>query len=264
MKNIKNIILGIVKYIPDITRDEMINVGLVMHSPEDKLLKAKFTKNYKRVKEFDDEIEIEIFKEFISQMENEFNMDLFSINDDISYTDPDLIKKLSYNYINQFNFHIKRISYEISNLHQEFEGLCKFYLNYDYDKKLRLKKEEKIQYVHRFFKMNKIEYETIKLNSFKGVYKENLNPDFKVNNNLIKMFKFEDSNYKGLLDTVKAWALNSIELKEMGYKVIFTIDDYAQNDQTKRYRNILETHGPVYDGISDDNLIRSLKSDYIS
>ena len=72
------------KYVPDYERDERINVAVVLHSPEDKFMSIKIIENWRRLKEFDDELDINFMKSYLKTVEEQFNYN-FRKNDTILY-----------------------------------------------------------------------------------------------------------------------------------------------------------------------------------
>jgi len=254
----RNLILAVVKYVPDFDRNEIINVGVILHSPKDQYLKSSFVKNLNRISKFDDELDIDFFKLYTETLNEEFSYSLRLFENKYDISDELLVKKLSQNYVNQFVFDIKNVQLETNSLDKTFDQYSKFMLHYDYDKKSRLKKNEKLELVKEFFSFNSIEFEILGQNKLKGRFDEFLNPELKIDNILIKIFRFDESNYRNFTDQVKAWAFNSKELDTMGYKVVFVIEDDINNDYTHRYKQILESYSDVYYNFNDENLLKLL------
>lgn len=254
----RNLILAVVKYVPDFERNEIINVGVILHSPKDQYLKSTFVKNLSRISRFDDELDIAFFKIYTETLEEEFSYSFRLSENNYDVKDETLVQKLSQNYVNQFVFDIKSVTLDTESLDKTFDSYSKFMLHYDYDKKSRLKKDEKLKLVKQFFSFNNIEFEIVGQNKLKGRYNEFLNPELKIDNILIKIFRFDESNYRNFTDQVKAWAFNSKELKELGYKVVFVIEDDINNEYTNRYKQILETYTDVYYNFNDLGLINLL------
>ena len=92
------------KYVPNYERGERINVAVVLHSPEDKYMSIKIIENWRRLKEFDDELDIKFMK---------FNYNLIS-SSSINIKDENLLEKMTQYYINQFVFVINEIAIETS------------------------------------------------------------------------------------------------------------------------------------------------------
>lgn len=245
-----NAYLATIQYIPDIDRNERLNVGVVLHCPKLEYLEFGFIKNKKRLTSFDDELDIEFFEIYIEGIKNEFKNDIYN---QLDIKKEGLLDKLSYNYVNQFQFIIERISVS-EDIKTEFENLKKLKLHYDYKKKDRLTAKQKFDVISRNFLETNIKINVVKHGEVFGKFDENLNFDFKIDNTYVKIFEFSNNNYKHLVSQIKVWIYNSKNNLEPN--MFFLVIDNVQNEITKNLIHELEkTNKNVFRGYEDSNLI---------
>lgn len=53
----------LVRYVPDMVRDEGLNIGLLLHSPEEDYLDCLFTDDFRRIKRFHQQADLEFLRE---------------------------------------------------------------------------------------------------------------------------------------------------------------------------------------------------------
>ncbi len=250
MKKDKRAVLGTIYYMPNIDRKERINVGVVLHSPEDNFLKIEFIDKLHRLKVFDDELDLDFFKLYSKAIENEFTNDFFKPIDIFDY---DLIKKKSYNYVNLFRFEIEDILV-YDQIEKVYADSKKRKLHYDFDKEDRLTPLQKNKIiVSSYYK----EYESdIKYQPFiDGLFDEKINFDFEIFDIKVKLFEFNKNNYKHYPNQIKSWLFNA---KNSQKNIIFIIEDNVNNETTAKMKNYLIeklVNTPVFMGYNDKELI---------
>ncbi len=62
-KNMKECSLYLVHYVPDLVRGEFLNIGLLLHSPEEKFLGCLFTEDLRRVRRFHPKADLDFLRE---------------------------------------------------------------------------------------------------------------------------------------------------------------------------------------------------------
>lgn len=129
----RNVKYALMQYVPSFERDERINVAVILHSTSDKYLSIKLIENWKRLKEFDDEIDIDFMKNYLKTFKEQFSYNPLNVNE-IDIDDEMLVEKMTQYYINQFVFKISEIPIE-STCEQFLEKLKNNYLYFDIDKK---------------------------------------------------------------------------------------------------------------------------------
>ncbi len=122
----RNVKYALMQYVPSFERDERINVAVILHSTSDKYLSIKLIENWKRLKEFDDEIDIDFMKNYLKTFKEQFSYNPLNVNE-IDIDDEMLVEKMTQYYINQFVFKISEIPIE-STCEQFLEKLKNNYL----------------------------------------------------------------------------------------------------------------------------------------
>lgn len=235
---------ALMQYVPSFERDERINVAVLLHSTSDKYLSIKLIENWKRLKEFDDEIDIDFMKNYLRTFKEQFSYNPLNIND-IDIDDEMLIEKMTQYYINQFVFKICEISIE-STCEQFLEKLKNNYLYFDIDKKKRVSKKESIEFFSEILRGKNIQYELIGgKNSLIGNYNEKINVDMKIQDKYYKIINFNDSNISTYIPTIKMWMLNALELKESKEELIFIVNEQIIDERINTFITMLEKYGKV-------------------
>jgi hypothetical protein len=235
---------ALMQYVPSFERDERINVAVLLHSTSDKYLSIKLIENWKRLKEFDDEIDIDFMKNYLKTFKEQFSYNPLNIND-IDIDDEMLIEKITQYYINQFVFKICEISIE-STCEQFLEKLKNNYLYFDIDKKKRVSKKESIDFFSEILRGKNIQYELIGgKNSLIGNYNEKINVDMKIQDKYYKIINFNDSNISTYIPTIKMWMLNALELKENKEELIFIVNEQIIDERINTFITMLEKYGKV-------------------
>ena len=63
----------LVRYVPDLVRDEVLNIGVFVHSPEDRYLACQFTNDFRRLKSFHPQADLELLRELQQHFEEEID-----------------------------------------------------------------------------------------------------------------------------------------------------------------------------------------------
>ena len=152
---------AVLRYVPNFERVENINIGVVLHSPEDDYLQMKLITNFNRLKQFDDELDINFIKGYFKSLEESFTYDILN-SGEINIKDENLLNELTSFYVNQFIFEVHN-NIEIEDDCDIFlEALRKNYLHLDINKKERLSSQESADFFERVLRGKNIDYEVIK------------------------------------------------------------------------------------------------------
>lgn len=115
----------VVRFIPDLVKDEPINIGLVLQSTAEKYFKSKFSnKKIDKIQKINEDIKINLVKEIIKELENNFNNDNWMLRnrDCNEFQDYSVLQKLNYFYANQIQFTEPR-GLITENIDMEFDKL---------------------------------------------------------------------------------------------------------------------------------------------
>lgn len=114
---------SVLTYKPSLIADEKINVGVLFHDIEQNNVYLEITNNWSRIKNFDDEIDIDIFKLMLQGMKKHAERN---------------IKKLSLEkYIKRYNNELKfgKVMYKNTDNIDEFITITKkMFMPYEFDK----------------------------------------------------------------------------------------------------------------------------------
>lgn len=223
------VLFSILKY--RLITNESINIGILFHNLDTDERKFETITKWSRLKSFDDEINVRLFKIMLDGMKEEIQSNLF--NDSIHFDMKEYISKF-YNEM-RFSTIYEGDTNDFKNFIEENK---KIFLRYDYDKKSRPSRMEQISYMKKLMKANKIKYSVKKP---MGKYFENINYDYIVENYAFKVFSFENRKLDNLINYAKAWAYTSKEM-ESTYRTIFVYDKDIQDTKFNIIIDILKTY----------------------
>ena len=240
----KDVKIAILQYIPSYERDEKINVAVVLHSPQDNFLKTKIVTNFKRIKEFDDEIDIQVIKNYLYSIREEFSDNLIN-KMDIDLKDEELLSKMTKYYVNQFYFKIQEATTDMS-CNDYLELAFKNYLYFDVDKRNRVTDKETKDFFETILNRKNIQFERMGAkNALFGNYDERINVDYKINNDYYKFITFTEKNIDTYMSTIKMWMLNSLELKDANKNLKFIVNGYMDDEKCQKFINMLSKYAEV-------------------
>ena len=94
LKNFK-VKYTVLKYVPNIERNERINIAIVLHNPETRQIRMTIINNWKRVSDFDDEADIKFLKKYVEDLQEQFSDNLFNDFDGMSLNDENLLDEMT-------------------------------------------------------------------------------------------------------------------------------------------------------------------------
>ena len=236
---------AILKYVPNVERNEKINIAVTLHFPNTKQLEMTIINNWKRVKSFDDEADIQFLKKYVNDLREQFTINLFNDFEGMSIDDPLLLDELTRYFVNKFVFEIHEIDTE-ENFGELLRNLKKIYLYYEEGKDKRITEKESKAYIEQHLLENNISYERRGTkNTIQEQYGNNINFDYKINNKYYKLIFLTEDNYAGYVGILKMWIANAIMLKKESKKLIFVIDDLLKNERTESYKKMLSDYGDI-------------------
>lgn len=236
---------AILKYVPNVERNEKINIAVTLHFPNTKQLEMTIINNWKRVKSFDDEADIQFLKKYVNDLREQFTINLFNDFNGMSIDDPLLLDELTRYFVNKFVFEIHEIDTE-ENFGELLRNLKKIYLYYEEGKDKRITEKESKAYIEQHLLENNISYERRGTkNTIQEQYGNNINFDYKINNKYYKLIFLTEDNYAGYVGILKMWIANAIMLKKESKKLIFVIDDLLKNERTESYKKMLSDYGDI-------------------
>lgn len=208
------VLFSVLSYHPSFITDESINVGILFHDVINDRRIFEITSNWKRIKSFDDEIDINYFKEILEGIKMEISNDSI-FNYKKSFNLHDYVRL----FVNELKFSEIKVV-ETESFEDFVEETKKIFLRYDYDKKDRPDDKQQMNYIRKILKSNNIK---CSYNSITGLYDENISFDYIIGDYAFKFFIFENKQIRNQIFNAKAWAYNAKELESL-YKVVFVYD----------------------------------------
>lgn len=234
------VLFSVLKY--KLVTNESINIGILFHNLDTDERRLEVISRWSRLKNFDDEININLFKILLRGIKDEVNDSLFKGT--LHFNIFEYTKK----FRNEMRF--SKIYEEHTDDFDSFvEFNKKIFLRYDYDKKDRPKKEQQIKYMKTLMKSNEISYSVKKII---GEHKESIQYDYIIDKFAFKFFEFENKKLDSLVSSAKAWAYTANELSDL-YNTIFVYDVDVDDGKFNIIIDILKKS--AYDIIKYDDTI---------
>ncbi|WP_158591756.1 DUF3037 domain-containing protein [Oceanobacillus halophilus] len=212
---------SVLRYIPNETREEFINIGLVFHCPSEGFIDFRYTSNFSRVKKFDDEVDIEFLKLVLMGVENEFTQGTDHGPSLKHISDENFLEKNTNFYSNQLQFSNTRMI-RSNNPLRDFENLFKTYVYFDAKKNKRISEQEVKTIMNRVLKKS-ISTNKVSKNYTIDVGSEDITLDFSyeskenLRKKYIKTLSFDYSPKKTKMATqvAKEWAWNFSKIEQI-------------------------------------------------
>jgi hypothetical protein len=238
----KVIYYSVCRYVPDILRDEFINVGVLTYVPALGERKFHRSRNLSRVTNFDDELEMDVLKALLESLEFQFNAHASPNHDEVP--SPDFLKNELVYFVNQIQFSEIR-TLNSTDLQQDIRDLYDMYLYYDQKKSQRINAERVRRLVSKLITQNELK-DFIRHPNEQNLFKQHTF-DFSVNINgcqtLIKTLSFDYSNQNRFYTEIKSFLYDLNHFKEMNYdniKVIINNTDIEKEYEKIAFRFLSE------------------------
>lgn len=180
------------------------------------------TKKWNRIKEFDDELDIESLKLLLESIKREVEKLQGKF---------DLDKFTKY-FTNEFKFE-RPMAIHSESQAEGIEAICKMYLRYDYVKEQRPSKEQEINFISRILKEKKIAYK--RNYRVKGSLNDLSFYDYTFMGYGVKMISLKKKEINRMFNDIKAWAWNC----QYNQDVIKTIILYDLDSDTNEKNKLL-------------------------
>lgn len=246
----KKIEYAALKYYNSCISEECLYVGMLFNNITDNERKFICIKNFKRLSMFDDDINVEFFKDYLRSIKEEVETNIFNYCADFVFED----------YVRLFTNELRFTSITTEETDDEnfIENMCKLFLKFDYDKKERLNKDTEKKYIRNYLKASHINFSS---EAIIGKHKEPIKFDFVTDDYLIKVFDFEDKDLTRVIANAKTWSYNAREMKEQKRTVFLYDMDILNSDEFDTIISILNEDAykvmPVDRGIDYITAIRT-------
>ncbi|MFK4567015.1 DUF3037 domain-containing protein [Enterococcus sp. UD-01] len=240
-----NLFYSVCQYIPSLIRQESINFGIVVHCPESEYSEFYRTKNFNRIKHFDDEFDIDYLNMMAESLDYTFSIDRLhedefqdaSLFNDIR--DSSFIDERTKFYANEFRFlPTQHLSTTQEELCQDIEELKQTFLYYDQPKGERISTQEVRKLLSK-------QYKIVKLNKYisKTTFKDFADEpvfDFCYNDTVIKALSFDYVRGRDLIKQTKILSQDIIDNIEYlkGKMVQIVVDNEVNTNEETIVKSI--------------------------
>lgn len=259
----------IVKYIPDLIKDEPVNIGMIMHCSEEKNLISSFSdEKVNFINKYNSSINRKIVEALIEDLQLKFDTQNWLIRDyPISdFSNANLLEKLSVSHANQLRFTPPR-GLITDDIKGEFDRLFEqyVYLNNKTQRKYISRQQMRGDLRREFTQRNLIEKKVVDVNfPIIGKFNEEIILDFKYLNgkvNLLQNISLPVDDSK-VIKEAKAWYTNFSEIKSVDkdyqVTVIYNSPPGILNNDLKIAIDCLSESSDVLIDFSDKEKVASL------
>lgn len=218
-----NIKYSAFRYMPSFITAESLIIGMLISVDGEYSFYP--TTNFNRVKEFDDELNIDYLKNLLKTLEKELSTNIIN-------TEESILSKKSH-FVNEFSFDPIVDMGLVEDVDDVVDSLKKTYLKYDYEKSKRLSKKDELKLINVILKSNHIEYAQRQYTT--GHFEERIWYDYIFLDYGIKFFSFNSKSLNQVLNHIKAWAWNCS--KNNNIKTVF-IYDYDKNEYPENQKDV--------------------------
>lgn len=226
------IMFSVLRY--ELITTEYMNVGILFYNLDTDERRLETITRWNRLKAFDDELNINLFKILVNSMKEEISNSLF--NNNIEFN----IERYTKKFCNELRFS-KILEYNTDNFEESIEYNRKNFLRYDYDKKDRPNREQQVKYMKKLMKSNDVKYS---VTNPIGYYEERINYDYIIDKYAFKFFTFENKDLRKIIHTAKAWAYTAREMSKE-YQTVFVYDIDVNDKRFHSIINILKNNAKV-------------------
>lgn len=204
---------AVLRYVPDIERQEFINLGVVLHYPDQQLLKLKTTEAFSRLRVFDDEIDLSLLGLLLEGAKMEFDSESAEGPPRQHLQNPNLLTELTVRYMNQFQFSDIR-SIVIKDFESDLNDLFRIYAYFEVPRSKRIDENKVRSVLSRTFRQYELSSFLKPAPTVKGKFEE-IKFDFSYNNlEYVKAFSFDygQRQLSRAPDLARSWAFRFREV----------------------------------------------------
>lgn len=236
---------SVLRYSPSMVAGESINLGVLVCSANDDYREFCYTTKWSRVKEFDDELDVDVLKTILRSIKDETSKSLYNMSRKF-----EIDTFVSY-YTNEYHFD-PPIDIYYDDFDKSTEEICKMYLRYDYDKKQRPSREQEIAFISKLLKNKNVGYK--RNTGVFGSYDDKIVYDYIFQDYGIKIFHLKKNSINKMMNDVKAWAWNCEKNKSINSMIFYDYDsncDAEDNEMIKSAIRILKDATSEVYGLED-------------
>lgn len=216
------IYFSVCKYIPDLIRGESINIGLVVHYPHEERSEFIKPKNWKRISSFDDELDYDILKAVLENMEHQLTIKGTKNDKDIGTIKDAFLKKHLAFYVNNFQFG-EILPLRTDNVKKEVSDLWDMYLYYEKPKNERISQDRVRALTRKIFNQYNIRENYKYIPDYENIFHQkpfDFTLRLRSKEVFIKALSFDYKQPERLLKEVKSVLFDIEEARQLGYEDI--------------------------------------------
>ena len=231
-----NIQFSVLSYYPSIISEENIVVGILFYIEETGQRSFYSTQNLRRLSSFDDELDMDFIKSYLSGIKEDWEESLFGTGRDVSVSD------FIYNFGNELRFN-GVMQAKVSNVEDFINETKMMYLRYDYNKNERPSDDKIKHYMRKLLRQNSIKFSTL---SVSGGFEENVNYDFVTNGYGFKSFVIEEGqDVRRNFLIYKGWSYTALKNKDKKLETVFVVDSDRMDDNYQIVCSILRENARI-------------------
>ncbi len=244
---------SVCRYVPNFLRNESVIVGIVIHIPDQSRSIFKKTRNLSRIKAFDDEVELDIVKAVLNNMEIQLSYTSKNVDREplLSVRKDSFLKDHLVFYVNQFQFDDIKVL-NSSDVSLDIQDLCDMYLYYDKKKSERMSPSRVKSLSAKIFK----QYDIKNILEKNPEYQNNFHQkpfDFKLNRSnkdpiYFKAFTFDYKKSTNLINEVKSVLYDINKAKQLGLEqitIVINNTDLDNNIEKQIYDELMKENVKV-------------------
>lgn len=213
--------VSIIKYVPDVVKDESVNVGLMFHCWNEKFLMCKFSSpKINKIKSLDPTADLDFIQSMIDDLEIQYNImnrTLDKLIDNSEYANPNFLQKMSKTHSNNLRFSEPKaliaanIESEIDRAFEQYVGVEEKHVKKQPIEARNMKSVLKKEFANRKL-LNTVVKKDV---TVKGKFDDDIKFDFGYLNgktNYIQNLSFDTSSINHV-DHAKLWYTNFQQVK---------------------------------------------------
>lgn len=245
------IYFSVCRYVPSILRGEYVNIGLAYHIPSEKRLNFIASKNIRRIKSFDDEIEVDVINAIFESLKYEFGsitLEKYDEYEDIDLSNPNLLTEKTSGYVNQIQFSEVKVYESQDDTEKAIKDLTDMFLYYDKKKSERINQDRVRALAVKIINSSSYKSSLERVERKEGFFEHPYDIKFNINGHekYIKAFSFDYKHPRLIFKEIKAYlyelehALNNGLIRLSDIKIVINNTDLESNYEKEITKNLPE------------------------
>ncbi|MBX0315493.1 DUF3037 domain-containing protein [Planococcus glaciei] len=204
------IYFSICRYVPSVLRGEKVNIGFAYHIPSLNKIGFKRTKNIKRIKSFDDELEMDMIHAIFESLDYDFgegSLIDYEEFENINLSDENLLNDRIKSYVNQIQFSQVKVFSAEAGIEQSLKDIADLFLYYDKKKNERINQDKVRALATKMVNNSMYKNSITKFNKRNDFYEVPYDFSFNINGQekFVKAFSFDYTQVNRFYKEIKAY-----------------------------------------------------------